>query len=191
MTQAAGDAEDDLAAAGLALDTHALSAADAVVRIAASGRTPFVVGGLAHARGALTVAIVNNPGSPAAAELAVEILTGSELVAGSTRMTAGTVQKIALSALGTACMVALDKTYGARTVDVRASNEKLRRRALRMVGEVVGSTEAEVAAALAATSGRVKPALMMLLGGMDAAQAGHRLSVCGGRIRDPLHPLAE
>ena len=118
MLEAAEGAEDDRHAAAAALDAHGLGPGDSVVGIAASGRTPYVVAGLAHARarGALTVAIVNNPGSPAAAAaaLAVEILTGPEIVAGSTRMTAGTtVQKIALNALSTAAMIALGKTYGA------------------------------------------------------------------------------
>lgn len=187
MVSAAEGAEDDPTAAGRALDTHAAGANDAVVGIAASGRTPFVVGGLAHARrlGALTVAVVNNPGSPAAAaaELAVEILTGAELVAGSTRMAAGTTQKIALNAISTACMVALGKTYGARMVDVRATNGKLRRRAQRMVQEITGAGAETAAAALAAAGGQVKPALVALLAGVDPAEAARRLEACGGRVR--------
>ena len=187
MIQAAEGAEDDAAAAAAALDDHGLTAGDAVIGIAASGRTPFVVGGLIHARsrGALTGAIVNNPGSPAAAaaDIAVEILTGPEIVAGSTRMTAGTTQKIALNALSTACMIALGKTYGSRMVDVRASNTKLRRRALRTVCEVAACSETEAAAALASVGGRVKPALVMLLAGIDAATAERRLEAAGGHIR--------
>ena len=187
MVQAAEGAEDDATAAAAALDAHGLTADDAVVGIAASGRTPFVVGGLVHARarGTLTGAIVNNPGSPAAAAaaIAVEILTGPEIVAGSTRMMAGTTQKIALNALSTACMVALGKTYGSRMVDVRASNAKLRRRALRTVCDVAACSEDEAAAALAAVGGRVKPALVMLLAGIDAAAAQRRLEAAGGRIR--------
>ncbi len=145
MTEAAEGAEDDGPAAVAALELHALTPGDAVVGIAASGRTPFVVAGLAHARarGALTGAIVNNPGSPAAeaAELAVEVLTGPELVAGSTRLSAGTTQKVALNALSTAVMVSLGKTLGARMVDVRATNAKLRRRALRTTAELAGVPE--------------------------------------------------
>lgn len=185
-----GAEDDDCAAAG-ALDGHGLGPGDAVVGITASGRTPFVLGGLRHARarGALAVGIVNNPGSPvaAAADLAVEILTGPELIAGSTRMAAGTAQKIALNALSTACMVALGKTYGARMVDVRATNAKLRRRALRTVREVAGVGDAEAEAALAAAGGRVKPALVMLLAGVDAATANERLDRCSGRVRDALN----
>jgi N-acetylmuramic acid 6-phosphate etherase len=190
MIEAVEGAEDDPDAAAIALDSHGLAPVDAVVGIAASGRTPFVVGGLRHARGAgaLAIAIVNNAASPAAAcaDIAVEILTGAELIAGSTRMTAGTTQKIALNALSTAAMVALGKTYGARMVDVRASNEKLRRRALRMVRDVTGAAEPEAAAALAAAGGRVKPAIVALLGGVDAAAADRLLADAAGRVRDAI-----
>jgi N-acetylmuramic acid 6-phosphate etherase len=190
VLHAAEGAEDDPEAAGRVLDAHKLAPGDAVVGIAASGRTPFVVGGLRHARarGALTVAVVNNPGSPAveAAEMAVEVLTGPELIAGSTRMLAGTSQKIVLNALSTSAMVALGKTYGSRMVDMRATNEKLRRRAARMVREITGAGEAEAAAALAEAGGRVKPAIVMLLAGVDAAEAERRLDMAGGRVREAL-----
>ncbi len=180
-------AEDDADAAGVALDARTLRPADSVVGITASGRTPFVLGGLRHARaaGALTVAVVNNAGSPcaAAAELAVEILTGPEIVAGSTRMLAGTAQKVALGALSTAVMIGLGKTYGPHMVDVAATNAKLRRRALRIVRDVTAAGEAEAAAALAACGGRVKPALVALLAGVDPAEAARRLEAAGGRVR--------
>ena len=190
LHRAAEGAEDDAEAAGAALDAHGLAPGDAVVGIAASGRTPFVVGGLRHARtrGALTVAVVNNPASPAAeaAEMAVEVLTGPELVAGSTRMLAGTSQKIVLNALSTSAMVALGKTYGSRMVDVRATNEKLRRRAARMVREITGAAEAEAATALGQAGGRVKLAVVMLLAGVGAAEAERRLAAVGGRVREAL-----
>ena len=190
MHSAAEGAEDDPAAAAQALDAHALTPADCVVGIAASGRTPFVVGGLrhAHALGALAIAIVNNPGSPAAAAagLAVEILTGPEIVAGSTRMTAGTTQKIALNALSTAVMIALGKTYGARMVDVRATNEKLRRRAVRIVQEITGASPAAAAAALEAAGFRVKPALVALIAGVDTPTAERLLDQARGRVRDAI-----
>lgn len=190
MQDAVEGAEDDPLAAGLALDAHALAPQDAVVGIAASGRTPFVVGGLRHARaaGVLAIAIVNNPGSPAAAaaDLAVEILTGPELVAGSTRMTAGTTQKIALNALSTAVMIALGKTYGARMVDLRATNEKLRRRAVRIVQEITGAPAEAAVAALEAAEYRVKPALVALLAGVDTPTAECLLHEAGGRVRDAI-----
>ena len=190
LLTAAEGAEDDADAAAVALDANGLGPGDAVVGIAASGRTPFVVGGLVHARslGALTVAIVNNPDSAAAAAaaLCVEILTGPEIVAGSTRMMAGTAQKIALNALSTAVMVGLGKTYGPHMVDLRASNEKLRRRAVRIVQQVTGVSDAEASHALAAAGGRVKPALVALLARLTAAEAEQRLAQHGGRVRDAV-----
>ena len=190
MVEAVEGAEDDPEAAAAALDAHGLGVGDAVVGIAASGRTPFVLGGVRHARarGALTVGVANNAGTPlaAAAELVIEVLTGAELIAGSTRMKAGTAQKIVLNALSTAAMVGLGKTYGARMVDVRASNAKLRRRALRTVREVGGVAEAEAEAALAASGGRLKVALVALLAGVDADEAAARLDRTGGRVREAL-----
>ena len=192
MIQAAEGAEDDAEAAAKALDAHALQPGDAVVGIAASGRTPYVVAGLRHARslGALTVAIVNNPGSPAAeaADLAVEILTGAEIVGGSTRLTAGTTQKIALNTLSTAAMIALGKTHGPHMVDVRASNAKLRRRALRTVRDITGASDAACAATLEAAAGRVKPAVVSLLAGIDVAEAERRLAAAGGFVRAAISP---
>ena len=190
IRRAAEGAEDDPDAAAAALDLHGLAAQDAVLGIAASGRTPFVVGGLRHARslGALSVALVNNPASPAAAaaELEVVILTGAEVVAGSTRLAAGTTQKVSLNAISTAAMTALGKTYGNRMVDLRATNAKLRRRATRMVQEITGAGQAEAEAALHATAFRVKPALVMLLADVDPAEAGRRLDQAGGRVRGAL-----
>ncbi|HEY0206841.1 MAG TPA: N-acetylmuramic acid 6-phosphate etherase [Acetobacteraceae bacterium] len=190
LVRSAEGAEDDPDAAAAALDAHGLGPGDAVVGIAASGRTPYVVGGLRHAqaRGALAVAVVNNPNSPAAAaaDLAVEILTGPEVVAGSTRMLAGTSQKVALNALSTAAMIALGRTYGPWMVDVRATNAKLRRRALRMVCTITGAGEDAAAAALAAAEGEVKPAIVALLAHVDAAEAARRLARSGGRVREAL-----
>lgn len=192
LLHASEGAEDDAAAAAAILDGHGLVEGDCVVGIAASGRTPFVLGGLRHAgsRGALTVGIVNNARSPiaAASDIAVEILTGPELIAGSTRMTAGTTQKVALNVLSTASMVAMGKTFGSRMVDMRATNEKLRRRARRTVREVAGVTDAQAEAALAASSFQVKTALVMLLAGLDAEAAVRRLERCGGRMRDAILP---
>ena len=188
MVHAVEGAEDDAEAAGQALTAHGLTAGDAVLGIAASGRTPYVVGGLRHASaaGALTVALVNNPGSPAAADIVIEVLTGAEVIAGSTRLTAGTAQKIVLNTISTTVMVRLGKTYGARMVDVRATNAKLRRRALRMVQEITGADETTATAALAAAGGSVKPALVMLLTGCGIAEARTRLSTNAGRLRPAL-----
>ena len=204
VQEAVEGAEDDADAAGAELRTRNLKpdagatdlrardlgANDAVVGIAASGRTPYVIGALRYARevGSHTVAIVNNARSVLAdvADIAIELLTGPEVIAGSTRLCAGTAQKIALSTLSTAVMVRLGKTYGPYMVDVRATNEKLRRRALRMVQQITGADETASAAALEATQGRVKPAVVMLLGGCDADEAERMLAATGGRVREAL-----
>lgn len=190
VQEAVEGAEDNIDAAGAELRARNLTPDDAVVGITASGRTPYVVGALRYAReaGSHTVAIVNNAQSVLAgiADTVIELLTGPEVVAGSTRLCAGTAQKIALSTLSTAVMVRLGKTYGPYMVDVRATNEKLRRRALRMVQQITGADETASAAALEATQGRVKPAVVMLLGGCDADEAERMLAATGGRVREAL-----
>ncbi|WP_420872852.1 N-acetylmuramic acid 6-phosphate etherase [Mycobacterium paragordonae] len=170
------------------VDLADLTAADALVGITASGRTPYVLGALEYARslGALTVAVVNNPGAEAAADLMIEVLTGPEVLAGSTRLTAGTAQKVVLNALSTSVMIALGKAYGPRMVDVRVTNEKVRRRAVRMVRDTAGVDEGIAAAALDAAGGHAKTAIVALLAGVDAAEAASRLDRAGGRLREAL-----
>lgn len=190
VQEAVEGAEDDIEAGAVELRARDLKPNDAVVGITASGRTPYVVGALRHARevGSCTVAIANNARSALAdvADIAIELLTGPEVIAGSTRLCAGTAQKIALSTLSTAVMVRLGKTYGPYMVDVRATNAKLRRRALRMVQQITGADEAASAEALEATRGRVKAAVVMLLGGCDAKEAERRLNAANGRVREAL-----
>ena len=160
---------------------------DVVVAVSASGRTPYVLGAIEVAResGALTIAVVNNPGSALASicDLAIEALTGPEVIAGSTRLKAGTAQKLVLNTLSTLVMVRLGRTYGDLMVDVRASNAKLRRRAQRIVAEATGASAAEVTAALEAAGGEVKVAVVMLLAAVDAAAARDRLAAVDGHIR--------
>ena len=184
LTEAIEGAEDAFDPADLAN----LTAADALVGITASGRTPYVLGALEHARsaGALTVAIVNNPGSEAYADVVIELLTGPEVLAGSTRLTAGTAQKVVLNALSTSVMIALGKAYGPRMVDVRATSAKLRRRAQRIVREAAGVDDEAASAALAAAGGHAKTAIVALLSGVDAAEAAVRLDRARGRLRDAL-----
>jgi N-acetylmuramic acid 6-phosphate etherase len=184
LTEAIEGAEDAFDPADLA----DLTAADALVGITASGRTPYVLGALEHARaaGALTVAIVNNPGSEASADLVIELLTGPEVLAGSTRLTAGTAQKVVLNALSTSVMIALGKAYGPRMVDVRATSAKLRRRAVRIVRDAAGVDEEAATAALAAAGGNAKTAIVALLAGVDAVEAAVRLDRARGRVRDAL-----
>ena len=190
VQEAVEGAEDDDEAGASDLRARNLKPNDAVVGITASGRTPYVIGALRYARevGSHTVAIVNNARSVLAdvADTAIELLTGPEVIAGSTRLCAGTAQKIALSTLSTAVMVRLGKTYGPYMIDVRATNAKLRRRAVRMVQQITGADETAGAAALEATQGRVKPAVVMLIGGCDVHEAERRLDAANGRVREAL-----
>ncbi len=185
-TQAVEGAEDNRGLAEEDLARLRLTSADSLVGITASGRTPYVLAALAVARsvGALTVGITNNIGSPvaAAADIGIEINSGPEVLAGSTRLAAGTTQKIALNALSTAVMVRLGKTYRGRMVDVLATNEKLRRRSVRIVREVTGADETQAAAAIAAADDRVKVAVVMLLHGLTVAEAEAALDRAGGHI---------
>jgi N-acetylmuramic acid 6-phosphate etherase len=161
--------------------------ADVVVAVSASGRTPYVLGAVEVARqaGALTIAVVNNPGSALAAvcDVAIEALTGPEIISGSTRLKAGTAQKLVLNTISTLVMVRLGRTYGDLMVDVRASNAKLRRRAQRIVMEATGASEDAVSAALEAAGGEAKVALVMLLAGVEAETARSRLAAADGHVR--------
>ena len=180
-------AEDDAEAGARDVLAHAPGARDLVVGISASGRTPYVLSALDAARrcGSATVAIVNNGHSSARdhADVVVELLTGPEVLGGSTRLKAGTSQKIALNVLSTCAMVASGKTYGAWMVDVVASNEKLRRRARRILREAAGVDDTTAQAALARAGWRTKTALVALLAGVEAAEADRLLATAEGRAR--------
>ena len=182
-------AEDD-ESAGRHAFFEFVSARDAVVGISASGRAPYVVGAVAAARerGAFTVAFVNVTSSPLAnaAEIAVVMPTGAEPLAGSTRMKAGTAQKIALNALSTGVMVRLGRVYDNVMVDVVASNAKLRRRALRLVQTLAAVDEGTARALLDEAGGRVKIAVAMARLGLDAVAARALLDERGGSLRAAL-----
>jgi N-acetylmuramic acid 6-phosphate etherase len=186
-------AEDDRSAGAAAMAGLGVGAADAVLGVSASGRTPFVLGAVEQARGAgaATIAVTSNAGSELAAlaECAVELLVGGEVVAGSSRLNAGTAQKIALNTISTAAMVRLGKTYGNLMVDLRATNIKLRDRALRIVEAVTGAADAEALAALEAAGWNVKLACLLAAGGSDAASAASLLEAGGGRLREALGML--
>ncbi len=188
------NAEDDSAAGGRALADLAVDARDAVVGIAASGRTPYVLGALAAAAeaGALTIGLACNAATPlaAAAEIAIEVIVGPEVVAGSTRLNAGTAQKIVLNILSTAAMVRLGKTYGGLMVDLRASNAKLRDRATRIVAEITGASLERARAALEECGWQPKLASITLLGAVDPETAAGALARHGGRLRPTLAELA-
>ncbi|GAA4686748.1 N-acetylmuramic acid 6-phosphate etherase [Streptomyces chumphonensis] len=183
-------AEDRPELAAADLDALKLTAADTVVGVSASGRTPYAVGAVRHARavGALTIGLACNADSALAraADHGIEIVTGPELLTGSTRLKAGTAQKLVLNMISTITMIRLGKTYGNLMVDVRASNAKLHARSRRILTLATDADDAAVEAALAACSGEVKPALLMLLTGSDAATAARLLAETGGHLRPAL-----
>jgi N-acetylmuramic acid 6-phosphate etherase len=183
-------AEDDAGAGAADLAAFAVTADDAVVGIAASGRTPYTIGAVRYARevGATTIGISSNPAADLSLEVEhpIELVTGPEVIAGSTRLKAGTAQKVVLNVISTIAMVRVGKTFGNLMVDLRASNAKLRDRARRIVADAT-STDAESAtAALDDAGGDVKVAIVMLLTGTDAAAAADRLAAHDGVVRAAL-----
>jgi N-acetylmuramic acid 6-phosphate etherase len=179
-------AEDDAAAAVAAVKALALTAIDVVVAVAASGRTTFTCAAQRRARtaGALTVGVANNPGTPLLEDAEVQILlaTGAEFLAGSTRMTAGTAQKIALNLFSTQTMMALGRVYQGFMVDVVPSNAKLVARAKGIVQALTGATPPEAAALWERAGGDLKIAVLLADGsGLEQAKAG--LKAAGGDLR--------
>lgn len=183
-------AEDDRDQGAADLRGVTPRANDVVIGLAASGATPYVLGALAAARaaGALTIGLANNPGSAvvAAAEVGITLDTGSEVISGSTRLKAGTAQKIALNTLSSAIMVRLHKVYGNLMVDVMPTNAKLYRRAIALTMRATGADEAAAQTALEACRYRVKVALVMLQRGLDVAAAESALAAAQGNIRQAL-----
>ena len=163
---------------------------DVVLALAASGGTPFVRGAIAVARqaGALTVGFANNPGAPVTqeAEIGVVLDTGPEVISGSTRLKAGTSQKIALNSFSSALMVRLHKVYGNLMVDLKATNAKLVKRALALTLRATGAAEADAQAALAACDHHVKTAIVMLKRRVDADAARALLAQAGGSVARAL-----
>lgn len=184
-------AEDDPRRAVADLDALGLTDRDVVVGLAASGRTPYVIGGLRHARrvGAATVSVACNLGAliSAEADVAIEVDTGPEVITGSTRLKAGTAQKLVCNMLSTATMVRLGKVYTNLMVDVAPTNAKLVDRARRIVVTATGASEVEAASALQDAGGHAKTAIVMLLTGSTAEVAVRRLREAGGQVRDVLH----
>lgn len=187
LRHAVEGAEDDPAGGEAALWQARLESCDVVCGIAASGRTPFVIGALRYARslGCSTIGVVNT--MPAELESLCDVLiaplVGPEVIGGSTRMKAATAQKLVLNMLTTMAMVRIGKTYGNLMVDVRPTNEKLRRRALRLVRAVAGVDEPAAQAALRAAAGEVKPAIVIARLGGSAEEARQRLRQSDGILR--------
>lgn len=172
------------------LEERALCAKDVVVGIAASGRTPYVLGGLAYARsiGCVTAAISCNKGSAIGreADIAIEAEVGPEVLTGSTRLKSGTAQKMILNMITTASMVRIGKAYENLMIDVVQSNEKLRVRAENIVMDATGAERAEARRAVDAADGSVKLAVTMLLAGCDAEEAKKRLIESKGHVREAI-----
>ena len=179
--------EDDRDGGAEAVRAASVSESDAVVGISASGRTPYVLGAIDAARdeGALTVAVVSSAGSKLArlADQEIAVIVGPEFVAGSTRLKAGTAQKLVLNAISTISMIRLGKTFGNLMVDVAAANDKLRARVRRIVRTATGAAPEEVEAALEASDGEAKVAIVSLLADVDAETARARLSDANGNVR--------
>ncbi|HEX7307338.1 N-acetylmuramic acid 6-phosphate etherase [Lentzea sp.] len=165
---------------------------DLVVGVTASGRTPFVIGALEEARalGAHTVLVSNNASVPFTPDVLIALNTGPEAIAGSTRMKAGSAQKLVLTSFSTAVMVKLGRTYSNLMVSMRATNAKLRGRTIRILHEATGLPATECEQALAEASGDLKVALVHLLAGVPADRAAKALQDAKGHVRDALELLA-
>ena len=190
-TAAARDAAEDDADAGASdVAGVGVSAEDALVGISASGRTPYVLGAIRAAAdaGALTVGIACVEGSELGEAVAheVAVVVGPEVLSGSTRLKAGTAQKLVLNTISTAAMVRIGRTYGNLMVDVTATNEKLRARARRIVSRATGAADDDVDAALESADGSAKVAIVMLSRNLDADAARARLAAAGGGVREAL-----
>jgi N-acetylmuramic acid 6-phosphate etherase len=183
-------AEDDETAGRDAIASLGVRAEDAVVVVSASGGTPYALGaaGEAAAAGAFTACVVCVPESELAAMCEREILVvvGPEILAGSTRLKAGTAQKLVLNTVSTVAMIRLGKTYAGLMVGVVAANVKLRERVRRIVAEATDATPAEVDSALTDADGDTKVAIVSLLAGVDASTARARLDDAGGNVREAL-----
>lgn len=189
LLKAVEGAEDSEAEAPEALAALGLTASDVVIGVAASGRTPYVRAGLAaaRARGALTLAVTNAPGSALAreAEIALVAETGAEIIAGSTRMKAGTAQKVLLNCLSTGVMIRLGHVWRGRMVEMRPTNAKLQARAVAMVADLTDAAP-EAAEQALAEGGSIKVAVVMLVLGLGADEAALRLAEANGLLAAAL-----
>jgi N-acetylmuramic acid 6-phosphate etherase len=187
LRNAAEGAEDDYAQGQKDLMDIGLKENDVVVGIAASGRTPYVIGGLDYAKsiGSHRISVVCNLNSEmaAASELAIEVIPGPEVLTGSTRLKAGTAQKLVLNMISTAAMVGIGKAYENLMVDVVPSNKKLDVRAEKIVMEATGVNKDEARKYIDEASGNVKTAIVMILAGYSFEEASKKLKECNGHVR--------
>jgi N-acetylmuramic acid 6-phosphate etherase len=193
MVRAIEGAEDSPELGRQDVHTYGVKAGDVVVGIAASGRTPYVIGALREARrlNAATIALSCNEHAliDAFADVAINVVVGPEVLTGSTRLKAGSAQKLVLNMLTTATMIKLGKVYGNLMVSVQATNVKLRERVKRIVMEVTGASYAEAERLAELANGDAKTAIVMKLTGRGAEEARRLLDEAGGRIRDVLERL--
>jgi N-acetylmuramic acid 6-phosphate etherase len=187
LTESIEGAEDNLDSGAAEIAELDVNANDSVVSLAASGRTPYAIGGLKEARrrGALTVSIACNHPSPLGklADIEITPLVGPEVITGSTRLKAGTAQKMVLNMISTAVMIRLGKTYSNLMVDVQPTNVKLRQRARRIVAEATGLGLDQAGDLLQACDGEVKTAIVAVLAGVSPNEARKLLNVSGGFVR--------
>jgi N-acetylmuramic acid 6-phosphate etherase len=180
-------AEDDTNAGARDVSELGVGAGDAVVGVSASGRTPYVLGALeaANRAGALTACVVavRDSGLGSLVDHEIAVVVGPEFLAGSTRLKAGTAQKLVLNAISTISMIRLGKTFGNLMVDVNPTNEKLRRRVRRIVQSATGASSEEVEDALDAANGNTRVAIVAILAGIDVDEARTRLAGAGQSIR--------
>lgn len=180
-------AEDSKAQAVVDLQTIQLSSKDVLVGIAASGRTPYVIGALEYAKslGSVTVSIASNPNSAMAniVDIAIDTVVGPEVLTGSSRLKSGTAQKLVLNMLTTASMILMGKCYQNLMVDVQASNEKLKARAIRIVMQATDCDKALAEETLKQSDQNAKLAIMMILSGLDRAQAEALLEKHQGKLQ--------
>lgn len=180
-------AEDSKAQAVVDLQTIQFSSKDVLVGIAASGRTPYVIGALEYAKslGSVTVSIASNPNSAMAniVDIAIDTVVGSEVLTGSSRLKSGTAQKLVLNMLTTASMILMGKCYQNLMVDVQASNEKLKARAIRIVMQATDCDKALAEETLKLADQNAKLAIMMILSGLDRAQAEALLEKHQGKLQ--------
>ena len=180
-------AEDSKAQAVVDLQTIQFSSKDVLVGIAASGRTPYVIGALEYAKslGSVTVSIASNPNSAMAniVDIAIDTVVGPEVLTGSSRLKSGTAQKLVLNMLTTASMILMGKCYQNLMVDVQASNEKLKARAIRIVMQATDCDKALAEETLKQADQNAKLAIMMILSGLDRAQAEALLEKHHGKLQ--------
>lgn len=183
-------AEDNEQLGAADIDQHLIGTHDTVIGIAASGRTPYVLGAMKQAqqRGAQVIGLCNNPHTPMAqiAKLTIEAVMGPEVVMGSTRMKSGTAQKMILNMLTTTAMIRMGKVYRNLMVDLNPSNEKLVYRAKRIIYLATGATDEQIETAFTAANGHVKTAIVMIEANLNADEARQRLTLATGFVRKAI-----